>query len=498
MHAPTLGRGFALACLFSTLGLSGSTSAEPQSIPSQSVGVTKATPAQATRLGSSQLPAPGNDSCLNPVTIPSSGGVVQFSTIDATPDASQGQVTPCPGAGARSVWFSWTAPRLPAGVAGTVTIETCGPPTTIDTTLAVYTTASPCPGTTAPFICNNDACGTQSSVTFPYTPGQLYTIQITTPIAIAGGTGQLSVCVSRNRSAPGSLLVYPEWDNTSGLKTLYTITHAVVDPAAHMRSVIVEVVYIRKSTCGEVNFTLNLTPYDTVSHITKLQNPNIDQGFLYAFAKECMSPAVDNTCPIVFNSLIGMETVINGIESFDYSINAISFQGLGAENSPNDDGIRTGIRELDDVNEYVGVPSKILIPRFLGQDDAGVVSNNINSDIILLSLSARTPISLGGSVNSTNGTIQTCSSLSGVTFTCWDRRPLRDLSPFTLNSFLSGFTNNELRGLPAVRTGSIVLEGDSAFYAVLVEKAGAGNPQSAADLPFELCSRGDGRLRPIQ
>ncbi|MBI5364648.1 MAG: hypothetical protein HZA53_15840 [Planctomycetes bacterium] len=461
----------------------------------------------------SSLVVGGGNDCATPDALPAldvNGELfVAFDTAAATQQATQGQNSGC-GAIGRDVWFAWTAPAR----AGIATIDACATttPTALDTVIAVYA-GTACPLATAAITCNDNTCGSRSRVSFGFTAGQQFLIQLGQPgNTPTGGQGTLHLTIcQRNRAGCGSLLVYPEWNNSPGEKTLYTITHAVADTTVHMQNVIVEVVYVRKSTCGENNFTLTLTPYDTISHITNLQNPNVDTGFIYAFAKNCTIAALDNTCPIVFNSLIGMETLIDGIQTFDYSINAISFRGLGAELSLNDDGIRPGIRELDDSKEYEGAPNQILIPRFLGQDDAppAAATNNINSDIILLSLSTPGPITLAISVNSTNGTSFVCQSDS-KTFSCWDKRPLRDLSAFTLNSSLVGFTNNDLKGFPptvpppptpTIRTGWISLDAttpDVAFYAVLVEKAGAGTPQAAADLPFEQCSQGDGRLRPIQ
>lgn len=468
----------------------------------------KAPGATTARGGSTGLiVAPTNDLCSAATVIPSSGGIINFSTVDATTTPANGQASAC-GAITKDIWFSWIAPRVAGGTTGNVTIETCNL-TSLDTVLAVYT-GSACAGTAgAALVCNTDACALQSSVSFQFTAGTTYLIQLGQPSSVTanGGNGALSVCIRRNRAAPGSLLVFPEFDNTAGQLTLYTVTHAAADPSAgatgHLRSVIIETVYVNGSNCTEQNFTRTLTPYDTLSLITKVQNINTTRGFFYVFAKSCSVPGqLDSVCPIVFNSLIGMETRIDGITNFDYSINAISFKALGNENDPNDDGTRPGFRELDDVNEYEGAPNQILIPRFLGQDD-GVATNGVSSDIILLSLSTNQPINVLGTVNSTNlagNPPYVCQSF-GVPFTCWTKQSLNAFTGLlTSNTALSAFTGNEIVGFPTLRTGWITLDAtpDAAYYAVLIEKAGPVAQQSAADLPFELCSQGDGRLRPVQ
>ena len=307
---------------------------------------------------------------------------------------------------------------------------------------------------------------------------------------------------ARNRDQCGSLLLFPELDNTEGVKTLFTITDAC--PAELAASVQVEIVYINRLNCLESNTRITLTPNDQLTFVTKALLSNDMQGFAYAFARQTAAPITGT--PIVANRLIGQETILNGITSFEYTINAVAFRGIGNEGDLNDDD-GDGIRDLNGpgVNgEYEEAPDKIVIPRFLGQDpDDGAV----DSDLILMSLS-------GGSAFNTlvlflvyneRGNLITSQEAE---FRCWEKRQLRDWAPGTLNDGLDDLMDpndsdpGEPVGLGTRQAGWIWLNGshatstsediiDPAIYAVLIERSNGGQ---AASLPFELCSQTNGDL----
>jgi hypothetical protein len=73
------------------------------------------------------------------------------------------------GAGANDVWFDFSA----SGV-GTVTIDTCG--ASFDTVLQVFT--GNCGGSLVSIGCNDDACGTASSLTLSVTPWVIYRVRV--------------------------------------------------------------------------------------------------------------------------------------------------------------------------------------------------------------------------------------------------------------------------------------------------------------------------------
>lgn len=94
----------------------------------------------------------------------------------------------------RDVWYLWTSVT-----SGPVTITTCGY-TQTDTKIAVYSPAAPCSaGDEFVIACNDDFCGTQTSVTFLAQAGQQYRVRIgkygqTEPPT--GGTGLLEISAS--------------------------------------------------------------------------------------------------------------------------------------------------------------------------------------------------------------------------------------------------------------------------------------------------------------
>ncbi len=139
---------------------------------------------------------------------------------------------------------------------------------------------------------------------------------------LAGVTalGLASTAMAGGRN-PGSLLLFPEFDNRQANLTLLTVTNTNGDTLNG--TIKVEFVYIGKYgannqtlDCLEFNRTHTLTPNDTLSVITSAHNPGQEQGYVYVFAKD-----KDTGVAKVFNHLIGNEMTIMGIEALDYSLN---------------------------------------------------------------------------------------------------------------------------------------------------------------------------------
>ncbi|MBK7876178.1 MAG: hypothetical protein IPJ77_10550 [Planctomycetes bacterium] len=291
---------------------------------------------------------------------------------------------------------------------------------------------------------------------------------------------------------PASLLVYPEFDNRRGDSTLLTVTN--VDGEGS--DVDVEFVYIGKRDafgnpidCLEVNRTRRLTPNDTLSLITRFDNPNQTQGYVYAFAKSRTTGQA-----IVHNALIGQALVINGIDVLNYSYNAYAFLGIGDAGEATDrDG--DGIRDLNNV-EYQCTSDETLIPRFLGQ------SEGIRSDLILINLTggARFDALLDFLAYNDNE-----EAFSGqISFRCWDKLELSEISNVFTWSFLASTGHDLQEDVEGVETGWLRIDGnlanstaasipDPAFLALLVERIG---PYGVADLPFETGTQTNGDLLP--
>jgi hypothetical protein len=86
------------------------------------------------------------------------------------------------------VWFCWTA-----DCDSVVRLDTCGQ-TAVDTSIAVYEGCSPCPRTSATLLaCNDDDCGTQSSLLFSAVNAQDYLIRIGTALGQPGGSGTFTL-----------------------------------------------------------------------------------------------------------------------------------------------------------------------------------------------------------------------------------------------------------------------------------------------------------------
>ena len=287
--------------------------------------------------------------------------------------------------------------------------------------------------------------------------------------------------------APGSLLLFPEFDNQMGTVTVLTVTNTAVD----VGDVQVEFVYIGRYggsgsdiDCEEFNRTEVLTDNDTITLLTEVHNPQQEQGFVYAFARQ----GVDN--PIVHNWLIGNVMTVDGLTAFEYSVNPVSYEGFAGDLNDN------GLRDLDG-SEYEESPDEILVPRFLGQNA------DRKSELILIGLTggARFDTTVDFLIYNDNEEVFS----SEYTFRCWERVLLEDISGIFENEFLDLWTNHdpqELLGADDIETGWFRMDGalasststtlsDPAVYGVLVEKIGN---RGAADLPFESGLNANGKL----
>ena len=300
------------------------------------------------------------------------------------------------------------------------------------------------------------------------------------------GLGLASEALAGGRN-PGSLLLFPEFDNQLGTVTVLTVTNT----AENVGDVQVEFVYIGRYgssgqdiDCEEFNRTEVMTDNDTITLLTEVHNPQQEQGFVYAFARQ----GVAN--PIVHNWLIGNVMTVDGLTAFEYSINPVAYTGYAGDLNGN------GLRDLDG-DEYDQTADEILVPRFLGQNA------DRKSELILIGLTggARFDTTVDFLIYNDNEEVFS----SEYTFRCWERVLLEDISGIFENDYLAMWTNHdpqELLGADDIETGWFRLDGaiasststtlgDPAVYAVLVEKIGN---RGAADLPFEMGLNDSGRL----
>jgi hypothetical protein len=306
-----------------------------------------------------------------------------------------------------------------------------------------------------------------------------------------------------NGRNPGSLLLFPEFDNRSTHLTLVTVTNTNngVDPnnPAFTGTIEAHFIYVGRRglgdtilPCLETDRSEILTANDTISLLTSVHNPQQEQGFLYVYAQDPITHKA-----ISFNWLIGNLLTLESITSLEYSMNPVAFKAIPPQGSSTADVDGDSVRDLDGA-EYEMVTDEILIPRFVG------ISADYRSELILIGLS-------GGAAFDTIADFWIYNDLeqpfsAQYQFRCWDRVRLDLINGAFTQLFLKSTLNapNEVIGAPSVETGWMRIHGSAAFstseqindpaiYAVLIEKIGAFG---AADLPFESGLLRDGDLFP--
>lgn len=315
-------------------------------------------------------------------------------------------------------------------------------------------------------------------------------------------------CVEVNRRTPGSLLIWPEFDNRVSRITLCTVTntncdHTPTQNGLEAGTVDFHYLYVGKYgpnhvelPCLKTDRTIRLTPCDTFTWYTTADNPAYEQGYIYGYAT---SPITGKA--ITFNHLIGDEILFSAFEDNEDSVNAIVFRAVPQPQGTPTDLDNDGVRDLDGM-EYDPAPDEILIPRFLGQDPDGP-NAVFRSRLFLIGLTGtQFTTQIGFSVFNDN---EVPSSVN-FEFKCWDDPYLTDIGGNFLNQFLKsqGDDPNEILGAPTREAGWMRLDGviaytnlkvvdDPAFYAVLFERT---TPRPVIALPFELCSQNNGDLLP--
>lgn len=282
---------------------------------------------------------------------------------------------------------------------------------------------------------------------------------------------------------PGSLLFFPEYDNRPGQTSLFTITNT--NGNAGSGAVRVHFVYVNAQNCLETDLIFNLTPRDTVSFFSSVHTPVGQRGYAYGWALDKLTGK-----SIDFDHLIGSELRVDGVATFDWSVQALAYQGrpgAGLDTDLDHDG------KLDlDGLEYDRAPNKFYVPRFFGQVPDNTARGTPTSDLILFR-----PL---GPTNSTTTTAfliwndnEEVYSAS-YAFSCWTRTRLLGISGSFGQTFLS-YTNhapNEIIGQTTTEAGWFEVRGQVAtssggqttqnppVFGVQVEQ----RPNSAADLPF--------------
>jgi hypothetical protein len=246
-------------------------------------------------------------------------------------------------------------------------------------------------------------------------------------LAFAGGT------------EAGSLLVYPYFSNTRADKTILTVTNTNLDSVTG--GVNVEFVYIDGDHCLEFNRTRTLTAGDTLSVVTKYDNPNFVEGYAYVFAKSKTTGKA-----IKFDWLVGSAMVTNGalndpiVGYTPFTFKAGAALAAGANTDLENAGAGDGQRDFDGL-EYEKTPDTLIVPSFFADD------GNWEPELVMLGL---TGLQFTTIINFLiyNDNEEVFSAQ--YTIDCWAIVELEDISNVFENSFL--LTTNQ--NLTEVFTGT--------------------------------------------
>lgn len=340
--------------------------------------------------------------------------------------------------------------------------------------------------------------------------------------ALVGAIGLGSIA-SAGVTTPGSLVVFPEFDNrlqgnNARNWTLFTLTNT--NPS---ESVWVHIVYrnhsdIPSQDCLETNRFYRLTANDTITLLTQFDNPNRDEGFAYAYAVQ--SNQLPET-PIKFDWLIASQMDLRSdggdARDSDFEFTPYIFRAASrlSHLQPTDRD-QDGLRDLNGL-EYEKTPDVLLVPRFFGQqaDDTplnlGGPTPRFHSELVLINLS-------GGRLFDATVNFIVYNDSEDVfsaqhTFRCWTRVSLSDIDGVFTNDFLRDFTNhtgNEVAGggpdFP--ETGWFTIDGanadststsisDPAILALRIESDHTSSRCGGAVIPFCLGTQDNGDLYPL-
>jgi hypothetical protein len=300
---------------------------------------------------------------------------------------------------------------------------------------------------------------------------------------------------------PGSLLVFPFFDNTRGDLTLLTVVNTSSDQVNG--TINVEFVYRSETTCLEFNRTRTLTPGDELSVITKFDNPNMTRGYCYVFAKSKTTGVA-----IAFDHLIGTEIILTTSDSDpDFANAPVVFQaGAGLTEGSATDVNNNGLRDLNGI-EYSQAPDQLLFPRFFGQGGPG----NWHSQAVFINLTGGAQFQALVNLLIWNDNEEVFSAQ--YQFQCWVLVDLLDISPVFSNSFLLSTANDpgevfngghpfnevgwfSVNGLVAFSTAAQF--NDPAVLGLLIERGSTAEGPSLSNggalLPFTLGTQTNGSL----
>ncbi len=311
----------------------------------------------------------------------------------------------------------------------------------------------------------------------------------------------LSVAAVAGNGAPdaGSLLVFPLIDNAGDQLTLITVTNTnnnfVPLPNGILTGTVnVHFIYVNGEPgnfgflCQESNSDKTLTPNDTITISSELQNPSWDRGYLYVYARNPATGAA-----ISWNYLIGVSSQVSPNEYYELTPFVFkSGRGLA-------DGVATDFSPADDIRnidgaEYERVFDRIQVPHFFGEQDVvpavgGGTLPLAQSSLVLINLSGAGQFTVVANFLLYNDSETQFSAQT--TFRCWTKRRLKDINGMFGQTFLDSVSDNTeiYNGLESGwyringGTGSSGFDGlqDAAILAVQI---GGYRGETTANLPF--------------
>ena len=142
------------------------------------------------------------------------------------------------------------------------------------------------------------------------------------------GTAQAGGNSGSSIDRPGSLLVFPYFSNAGASNTFITVTNTNSDA---LGTVDVEFVYINGQDCLEFNRTRRLTPNDTITVASKLDNPDDERGYVYVYAKSPLTGAA-----ISWNWLEGDSIIASASDLLLTNVAPVAYAAVAPQGTPTD------------------------------------------------------------------------------------------------------------------------------------------------------------------
>ncbi len=280
------------------------------------------------------------------------------------------------------------------------------------------------------------------------------------------------VMAQPTHSQPGSFLIYPLFNSTSGNNTVICVTNTNQDEGScgngfRQGDVRLHFVYTDGTTWAESNLDEDLTPADQIVVLARGHNPNQEEGFLTVEARD-----PESGFPIDYDEMIGSAHIVNSEFDFEWAYTPYSFEGnpAAADSGRGMDDCGRFFTDTDaftpstvdfDGFEYSTFPDLLYLDQFFGEGTpAAAPGVTFSNSIYLMATSPSvTNMRLLGWNNNERRFSRTFS------FNCWTEASLGQLTQAVTQANLDvDGDDSELNG---VNTGWLQLEALGASTGVL-------------------------------